>query len=194
REFASVKDAESAAIDKRIDNILGQSFSECIKTIKSILSAPKPFLADCIVDLNEIFQRRHVHVHSGGHVDNKYLALADARKGANLKVGDTLTVDDTYLQQAINISKLAMLLMANQLWMKVDPASDSRDSQLTVLAYDEMVAGRWAAAEAIYAAFMSDKKVSAECRQRARVIYWLCRKRQGHYDEVRGEIQKADFS
>src|SRR4029077_10967655 len=64
REFASVKDAESAAIDKRIDNILGQSFAECIKTIKSILSAPKPFLADCIVDLNEIFQRRHVHVHS----------------------------------------------------------------------------------------------------------------------------------
>jgi hypothetical protein len=194
RAFADIRDAEAAAIDRRIDNVLSQSFVDCMKSTLGLAGASKDMLGSHMSELCEIYQRRHVHVHCGGRVDTRYLAVVDPKKVGELKQGDKLTVTDSYLQSAIDTVKMSMLLVANQFWKCIDKSDHRRDAVLMMSAYRDMAEGRWPVAEAVYGAFEFDKQISEDSRIRAKVNLWLCNKRQGRFNEIKPIIQQADFS
>lgn len=53
-------------------------------------------------DIMEIIQRRNLHVHKKGIVDNKYFTKGNGRE-VGLRNGDYAVIDDAYFNQAVEV-------------------------------------------------------------------------------------------
>ena len=95
-KYDNIEEFKRALATKEADKVIRESFNDWIIFItKRNIKLSK--LSEYMHDTKEIFQRRNVIVHNQCIVDDKYVKITDRHK-----VGDTLQVDDFYVDGAIS--------------------------------------------------------------------------------------------
>jgi hypothetical protein len=133
--------------------------------------------------VKEIWARRRVLVHNGGHADEKYV-----RRVPGTTRGVTLDVDDTYLRNAIDLVCGFILGVIVLAWARVSPGNRAHVLQLAC-AYAATADGeqRWPLAGTLH---MLDAGLDDEPAEAAvhRVNSWLARVRWRGPNSVHADV------
>lgn len=154
-----------------------------------------PGVTDCPIELQEIFQRRHLLVHNGGVVNTSYLTNVKGLD-ATPAIGDRLRVSGDYLRRAIDILTVAGVKLAGSLSRKLFSEVDSLqdlDSQVSALTYDLLQDARYEAVEAI-----ADWQLTFVTKDDKRIVAmvnrWIALKQKNGLASVKEEIERWDTS
>lgn len=194
RELGSIEDAEKYLIDVKIEEILRSSFEDWTNLLKGELKLNMGYLDSVKENLIEVYQRRNLYVHNGGEINSIYLSKVDQSLIGDLKRGDRITLNKEYLDDAIRKLHLTFILIASELWKKLAPDDKDRGEILIDISFENLIESRWDIAEGISYFIMKDAKMETVDKAVAQVNYWLCKKRLGNFDEVKKEVDTADFS
>ena len=96
----SIENARQFLIDSELMKTFRQSFIDWYEEINTRLKVTTTF-PECevlICDINELFQRRNLYVHADGIVNNLYLQNCGGKFTKDLKVGDYLKPDISYIR------------------------------------------------------------------------------------------------
>src|ERR1700682_3616839 len=144
--------------------------------------------------LIEVYQRRNLMVHNFGRVDSTYLKKVKQHLRENYGRGDVLDVPPEYLGKAIHLYEPDFILIAAQWWKKLAAKDEERPTTLERLAETHMQNERWEVAERLSKFMVQDKGVSERSRTEGLLNFWLSVKSRGRFEEIRKEVEKADFS
>ncbi|MFM7857428.1 MAG: hypothetical protein ACKO96_37285 [Flammeovirgaceae bacterium] len=191
KSLGSIEDAESFLIDSKIEEILRGNFESWITSLKTELHLSMGYVDSCLDDLIEINQRRNLIIHNGGVVNSIYLNKVPKSAA---KIGDKLTVDDSYLDNAICKFHLVFILIAAELWKKLEPQNKERGTVLIEITYENLLSKRWDITEGLSYFIKNDSKMEIIDKTVSQLNYWLARKRQGHFESIKKEFNDIDFS
>lgn len=194
KSFGSVEDAEKYLIDSKIEGLLRSSFSEWMETLKIEVKLGLGYLNDFNDELIEIYQRRNLLVHNGGIVNSIYLSKVSQNLREKVETAVKLTVDETYLDNAINKIHVLFSLIACELWKKQLPEDDERSVYLMSLNYQYLKRKNWNIAKLPNIFLSGDAKQPTIPKTYAKLNCWLCQKRTNEGTELKKELEKVDFS
>jgi hypothetical protein len=193
KSFGTVADAEKYLIDIKIEEVLRGSFDSWLNLLKTELALKLGYITAIENELIEIYQRRNILVHNGGKVNSIYLSKVDESQRKGIKLNDTLRIDKEYLDAAIRKLQKTFILIASELWKKLDKNDKIRGDVLTDIIYDNLLKSRWDICEGLCHFIINDSKLEPIDRLVAQINYWLCKKRTGQFDKIKDEIDKANF-
>jgi hypothetical protein len=192
RELGSIEDARKSLIDSAVENILRGSFEDWLKFLREQVKLSLGYLStDHLV---EIFQRRNLLIHNAAVVNSIYVSRVAAPLREKWKVGERIAVPRHYLGNAIALVELNFLLIAAELWKKLEPGNQRRSDLLVEINFDHLLAERWEIAEGRSLFVKNDKQALERSQLIGQVNYWQTFKWSNRSEEVRPEIEKADFS
>lgn len=188
RSFDCIKDAEKHLISTRVEEIMRGSFEDWIDFFKNVPKLSMGYLK--IDDIIEVFQRRNIIVHNGGIVNSIYLSKVKT----NLKKGEKVHVIPMYINKAINIFELNFILIAAELWKKLEPKNDKRSDILIDIALEHLKMERWDIAEGLSYFVMNDKQLPESSQLVGKINYWQSLKWSGNIKKLESEIENVDLS
>lgn len=191
KSFGSIEDAEKYLIDSKIEGLLRSSFADWMETLKTELGLGLGYLSDFNDELIEIYQRRNLFVHNGGVVNSIYLSKVSLSKKS---VGEKLTVEGEYLDNAIDKIHVLFSLIACELWKNDLPTDEERSNFLMELNYGYLKQGKWTVAKLPNTFLSKDARQPVIPRIYAQLNCWLCEKREKGLNNVKSELDKQDFS
>lgn len=194
KSFGSVSDAENYLIDDKIESIVRGSFKDWIEVLKTELSLKITYIKQFEDELIEIYQRRNLLVHNGGTVNSIYNSKVSDIYKRKVKLGERIDVSEDYLERAIALLHTTFILIACELWKKLEPDEELRCKVSMELGYEYLEKEQWDISEIASIFLCADKKMPIASRTAAQLNYWLAKKRSGKIDEVKKEIDEADFS
>ena len=194
KSFGSIEDAEKYLIDIKIEEILRGSFDTWITLLKSELSLGLGYIEAIKEELTEFYQRRNLFVHNGGVVNSIYISKVKEELRKDIKINDQLRVDKEYLDNAICKLQKAFLLIAAELWKNLDKADKTRGDILTDIVYENLLKSRWDICEGLTYFIINDSQLDITDKVVAQLNFWLCKKRTNQYNNIKKEIEKADYS
>ncbi|MFA0841791.1 hypothetical protein [Streptomyces rochei] len=100
KEMGSIADAVDMAIARRVDELMFGSFADWRRFFIDKMNLKFDDYAMDWDFLQEVFQRRHVIVHNGGHASRRYLRNVAAKLSEGIAEGDALEVDQDYVVRA----------------------------------------------------------------------------------------------
>jgi len=142
----------------------------------------------------KINQRRNLIIHNGGVVNSIYLNKVSKAFKEKVKIGDTLLVEDKYLDNAICKFHLVFILIAAELWKKLEPQNKERGTVLIEITYENLLNKRWDIAEGLSFFIKNDSKMEVVDKTVSQLNYWLAKKRQGQFETIRKELNEVDYS
>jgi hypothetical protein len=193
RSFESVRDAEKFLVDTKIEEILRGSLESWFALLKSELNLKLGYLAALEDDLVEIYQRRNLFVHNGGVVNLIYLNKVKPQL-RNVKAGQILDVNKQYLDAAISKFQKTFILIASELWKKLDKSDKKRGDVLIDIVYENLVKSRWDISEGLSYFIIHDAELQPIDKVVSQLNYWLCLKRAGRINEAKQDLDKVDYS
>lgn len=194
KAFSTIADARSHYTNERIESILYKPFFEWIQYIKTTGKLSMNYINQDQDSLIETFLRRNLVVHNGGVVNSIYLSKVPTSLKTSVNIGERLTASRKYLDTRIAMFEKNCILIACELWKKLDLADSGRAKVLADLSYLHLCAKRWELSEA-FSQFLANDKTAPESLQCVgQCNYWLCKKRQKQWEAVRDEVTRADFS
>jgi hypothetical protein len=179
------------SIDRLVDGTLRRgSFDDWMKWLEKKLGISYGDTTNRCAEIQETFQRRHVHVHNDGRVSGLYVERAPAAyKSAT--VGEYLSVSDTYLQNAVEwlraFSDVLTALVARVLTRRDPTALEDFESWMTVRIYNYLVANRCDVVMEISSKLLGGFR-DESCRYTTQVNQWIARRDTGdksYLDEVK---------
>lgn len=191
KSFGTIEDAEKYLIDSKIEGLLRSSFSDWIDTLKAEFGLGLGYIKDFNNELIEIYQRRNLFVHNGGVVNSIYLSKVPE---SDKSIGDKLTVEEEYLDNAIDKIHVLFSLIACELWKNDSPNDEERADFLMELNYGYLKQGKWTVAKLPNTFLSKDAKQPVIPKTYAQLNCWLCEKREKGLDKVKSELDKQDFS
>lgn len=194
KNFGSIDDAEKYLIDSKIEEILRGSFDSWIALMKTDLSLKLGYLDIIENELIEIYQRRNLLVHNGGVVNSIYISKVKDTYRQNVNLNDVLDVDKIYLDNAICKLQKTFILIASELWKKLDKDDKIRGDVLSDIVYENLLKSRWDICEGLAYFIINDAQLQPTDKVVAQLNYWLCMKRTNRLDQVSKELEKADYS
>lgn len=194
KNFDTVEDARVYLIEKKVTDLMRGSFADWICFFRTQTDLSMGYLDPYMDTLVETCERRNLLVHNTGIVNSIYLSKvsSDLRKGK--RKGGKLGLTRKYLDERIDYFELYSILIVAELWKKLRPADTARAEILSRMAYGHLVHCRWSIAKGLAYFMMIDKKMSEGSRLVGTLNYWLSVKREGHWEEVKGEAGAEDFS
>lgn len=194
KSFGSVEDAEKYLIDTKIEEILRGNLDSWFAMLKSDLHLGLSYIDPIKEELIEIYQRRNLIVHNGGTVNSIYLSKVheDFRKG--IKLNDHLFIDKSYLDNATNLLQKSFILIAAELWKKLDKTDKTRGGILSDIVYENLLKSRWSICEGLTQFMINDANLEPTDKVIAQLNYWLCKKECEQIEEIKSELDKANFS
>jgi len=192
--FDSVSAAREHFVASRIESLLYSSFSDWLDFFRSNAKLSMGYLDEDVDLLVETFQRRNLVVHNAGIVNSIYLNSVHPKLLSDVTLGQPLPPNRDYLVNRIDLFERDGLLVAAELWKKLFPSHAKRGSVLLDLTYKHLLAARWSVAVALTQFTVQDRQLTEAARCVASLNNWLCRKRLGQWEQVRGEVNAADFS
>jgi len=194
KTFASVEDAEKYLIDNKIEEIFRGGFENWISIIRDEIKLKVNFIKPFEDELLEVYQRRNILVHNGGIINSIYFAKVPPSARGKKKIGDRIYVTETYLENAICKLHLVFTLIAAELWKKLEPKEKMRGELLNDIAYSNMLHKRWVITEGLSNFIKTDNDLPSVIKTVGQLNYWLCKKRNNKYQEIKSDLEKADFS
>lgn len=194
RALGTIEDARDVAIAKRVEALLFGSFEDWMKWFDKRLGIDSVALAADWPSLFEAIQRRHVIVHSAGHVSRLYILRMEPYGGDIPEVGERLPVSTVYLDAALDELTVLGMRLAGVAWAKWDrKAGDNPAKQLSDLSYDALVQQNWSVARAL-ATSCTDLALKEMTRQIGKCNQLIALKYQSGIDAIRSEISGWDVS
>lgn len=197
--FKSIDDALQFVISRRVDDLVRGSIDDWHKFFNARMNIELDGLVSHVAQWREFFQRRHIMVHAGGRVTERYVASVDwDRLGdAPPPVGKKLDLDDDYIARAINAFEVSGLLLSQEVWKKYAPDETRlRLDRLTGgrrgAVYSKLLSRNWYVAEHLANWGARDSDAPEDVMLICKFNRWLCIKRQGRWEEVRKEVQAFD--
>lgn len=174
-DLGSIDVAREYVMSRKVESVLRQSTKEQFRFLRSKLKVDLSMLNEWEIYLNETIQRRHIWVHNGGKVSKLYLNnVVDERMRSQLDVkeGDILPVDQSYLRRAIDRVNLAGVVISQQCWRKWVPIEAAyADRVLSDNVYDTLCDRRFVAGQ--YLGSFAVKVVdSSDAARRDTIINW----------------------
>lgn len=194
KSFDTIADARKYYIDAKIEEILYGSFSDWIEFFRKKVGLSMGYLEPSFDILVETFQRRNLVVHNGGIINSQYLSKVSKDLTKGLKIGLPVGVDRKYLDERIDLFECSCLLIAFELWKKIDKTDKNRADLIVEFAYQHLLEKRWSIMEALSLFLMNDNKMPEVSQLLGKMNYWLSIKRQGRWDEIKEGVEKTDFS
>lgn len=202
KQFSSINEALRSIISDRVDKLLRGSVNDWQEFFQSRMKSDMRLLTPDWAQWSEYFQRRHIMVHAGGHVTERYLSNIDWEKLqphiTRPSIGDKLDIDDAYLGDAINAFEVTGLLLCQEIWRKLVPEDgEGRHSFLRGLigaVYRRLLSRHWYVAERLATWGERDNEASEDSMLICKFNRWLCIKRQGRWAEVEEEVKAFDCS
>lgn len=194
KTFQTIKDAESYLLEKKVEQVIRGDFSSWISTLKKELKLNLGYLDELFEDLVECFQRRNIIVHAGGIVNSIYYSKVSDKFKEKINIGDNISPTEEYLEEKLWQVQIVFLLVAFELWKKLEKSNENRAELLINIAYDNLKPGKWTVAKGLSFFLMNDRNAPSVAITVATLNHWLTHKRLGQFDKVKGEVGKADFS
>lgn len=194
KTFETVRDAERFLVDQKIESILRGSFKDWVQVLKNDLNLKLKFLDSYYDDLTEIYQRRNLLVHNGGKVNSIYLSKISKSHKSEFNIDDKLTVEKEYLENAIDQFHLIFILIASELWQKLEPESEHRGKYLMDLGYDYLVKNNWTVSKTANEFLMTDDKMPVASKTAAQLNSWLCDKNNVGKEKAFELYKDVDYS
>jgi len=192
--FNSVEDARTYLIEKKIDKLMRESFTDWVNFFRTKADLSMSYLDPYMDTLVETCERRNLLVHNSGIVNTIYLSKVATSLRKGKKKGNKLHLSRKYLDERIDYFEKYSLLIAAELWKKLKPIAHKRGSILGNISYDHIKAARWSVAEGLSYFMMMDKAQKESFRLVGTLNYWQCLKRQGRWAEVEEQATAEDFS
>jgi len=202
KSFDSIDEAIDYVVSRRVDDLLRGTLEEWHKFFESRLKIDLRKVVPEWARFSEIIQRRHLIVHAGGEVNRRYLANVDWERLGDPDgppaLGTQLSVDEAYLNCALDIFEVAGVLLCQSVWKKLAP--EETDTRLGMLGglgdvvYRSLLGGRWYIAERLCGWGLQDKRASEHTRLVFKFNRWLAIKRQGRWEEIASEVECLDCS
>lgn len=195
QKLGSIDDARNFLIEKDVEALLRSSVTDWADYFEGKLKLEIAYLKDNIDQIREVFLRRNLFVHNAGIVNSTY--LKGLKKSSDIKVGKPINIEKEYLDSAFTSCEIAFSLVALELLSKFQrkkKVSSSVCGKLHELVVSHVSGERYKIAEEVSKFISEDNSYSNADRAIARVNYWQAIKWQGRLDEIKKEIQEADFS
>lgn len=192
RDLKGLGDIDQAidlAIERRVDDLRFGSFLDWRKFYNDRLNVD---FADLAIDwerVQEVFERRHVVVHSGGRASKRYVART---RRPGVSVGDPLGCDEEYLLSAIDELLTLGLLVLARVWLKFEDVAEPIDDTVSRLAYNLLKQERWDAVQKLTSFGLEYAPTEAD-RSFHRVNNWLARAGKGEKTWL-AEVERWDVS
>jgi len=195
QDFGDVSAAQEALIGRKVDAFTQQSLADWSRWSARTLKVPLEDLATDPRKLRELFQRRHIIVHSAGRVSRQYLNRVDFGSDATPTIGKRLPVDRGYLDGALDVLDVVGTLVALVAWQKWIPEeSDAPARKLGDVGYDLLTSDSWSATRLLCSKGRELLDLPHGTELQSRVNEWLARKRQDGIDSIAGEVESWDIS
>jgi hypothetical protein len=139
----TIEEAREVLIDHRVEILMRQTFDEWLQFFRN-----KPGLGMSYIEpdrhrIDEIFKRRNVIVHNGGRVNRIYLKEVEELLRMGLKLDDLVEVTPDYLNTAIDLIEHQFVLIAAELWKKMNPEDDERSTVLLGISIARLMEKKW---------------------------------------------------
>lgn len=194
KSLGSIEDATKHLIEAKVGSILRESFANWLDFLKKEVKLPMDDIEKYKEDLVEVYQRRNLLVHNGGRVNSIYLSKVSPKFTSKVSKGNAIKVRPKYLNKAIDLFELTFTLVAAELWKKLDKTSEERPRTINEIAFSHLLNERWTVAEGLSSFMKDDAKTPEKSKLNGRINYWQSVKWQGRFDEIRGEVEQADFT
>jgi len=128
-QFESIESLRSHHVERQVEATIRQGgLDEWMKWFETKLKIGYGQVTTQPVQLREVFQRRHVHVHNDGNASDLYLAkMHDLPEKEKPDLGEHLFITDEYLTAAVDRLRLfgitLAVLSARKLTSKTDPSA-----------------------------------------------------------------------
>lgn len=137
-EFDNIDEAIKSLILKEVESILVEkSFGDLLDHFEKRLSIP---LEKNLIDWNkiiEIRERRHLIVHNSSLVNKKYISRTG--NPYKYKIGQEISIDNNYFQEALDEFKLAGQLILFNCWGEWDKSNiDSAIYEIMVQTFEDL--------------------------------------------------------
>jgi hypothetical protein len=190
--FKTIEDAVEQIISNKVDGFLRGSLDDWGAFFLKQLKIDLKELVSDWEGFFEIFQRRHVFVHSDGKVSKLYLMKVGAR-WKDKKLYESLDISSEYLDSAINYFLIAGLKLIYLCWGKLyTEEGDVRDSAFHTLIYELLSMSYWSEAEGLCSLALDKGNSTQSSRLVFQINKWLCIKRQGKLGIIKSELEKFD--
>ncbi|MGX5188314.1 hypothetical protein ACWKT5_37875 [Streptomyces avermitilis] len=195
QQFDSIEELRSFHADRQVEQLMWKGFDDWMDWLEKKM---KIKLADIALEsdtIKEVFQRRHIIVHNGGHVSRQYLLKAP---GVSPKpaIGEKLLVSRSYLDQALDQLFTLGVLMASSAFFKLATGGGVRiraEEWLTSLTHRMLLDNRCEAALRISNSGSSLFQTDA-AKLAMRLNAWAARKKIDGSSSIRSEVEKWDVS
>ena len=194
RNFNTVEDARVYLIEKKVTDLMRGSFTDWISFFRTQTGLLMSYLDPYMDTLVETCERRNLLIHNAGIVNSIYLSKVSLALRKGTKKGDTLHLTRKYLDERIDYFERYSILLVAELWKKLKPTDNRRADILSNIAYSNLLQSRWSIAEGLSFFMMKDKKMKEPMRLIGTLNYWQSVKRQGRWEEVKGDAEAEDFS
>lgn len=194
KSLGSIDDARKFLIDMKIDSLMWGGFEDWFRYLTQHAKLSASYVVKNRDQLTEVFQRRNVMVHNNGLVHTSYLNKVDSKLRKDVSIGDPLPVTPDYLSKAIDLIETNFILLAAELWKKLEPKDDKRADVLINLAFDLLKQERWDVSGGLSLFVMNDKNLPEVSQVIGALNYWQSMKWQGAFDKVRRRVEESDFS
>lgn len=202
KKFSSIDEALRSIISDAVDDLLRGSVNDWHKFFQTRMKIDMKLLTPDWAQWNEYFQRRHIMVHAGGRVTERYLSNVDWEKLAphipKPSLGDRLGIEDAYLERTINAFEVSGLLLCQEVWRKLVPGDGERRfgplRGLLDVVYSRLLSRHWYVAERLATWGEQDGEASEDHMLVCKFNRWLTVKRQGRWTEVEEEVKAFDCS
>lgn len=198
-EAADLNAFKAGILTDYIDGFRRTSYSEQFGTLEKLSSISKLTAFPNYARFIEAGQRRNLFAHCGGVVSDQYLAKcrdAGHEAAANIKLGDTLTLDDAYVKRASRLVMEVALKLSQTLWRKLFPDElASADGELHRVAFQGLQLQEWEWAEMVCEFDCGLPRHSNERFQLlALVNRAIAAKQRGRADETTSLLGSEDWS
>ena len=191
KKLGSIDDATQLLVNSRIDDLLYGSFKSWSQWWEKTLKFGFEEVSVSWEKLNEIVERRHIIVHNGGRVSQRYI---EAVPSANptVELGERLMVDKAYVVEALSQLRIVGVLLAMITLIKLDTEhADVAISRMHRVLYESLTTDDWKGALAIADAGMR-LKVAGDDFIIFKINGLLCRQRLG--EDISNEVNLIDAS
>ena len=194
KALGSIEDAKQHLIESEGEDVLRGSLEDWIRFLKERVNLSMGYLNAAKDNLIEVYQRRNLLIHNGGRVNSIYLSKVKRHLTESLARDEVLDVPPEYLSAAIELFELNFMLIGAELWKKLNPIDEERPTTLINIAFSHLLKERWRIAEGLSYFVMSDKQISERSQMIGQLNYWQSVKWQGRFEDIRKEVEQADFS
>jgi hypothetical protein len=194
KRLGSIEDAKRYLIDARIDELMRGGFDDWYGYLTEKVRLSLGYIKNKKSELVEVFQRRNVMVHNNGTVHTNYLAKVPPELRKEVTVSSTLSVSPDYLSSAIDLVETNFILIAAELWKKLEPVDERRGGILMDIAFRRLQQELWGVAEGLSFFMMNDKRQPERDQLIGTLNFWQSVKWQNRFAQVRNDIENADFS